>query len=116
MARQGCLDADLGRVLITYLAYHHDVGVGAQDVPKAGCESQADLGVDLHLVEAWYLVLDGILDGYDVLLWGVQLLEGCVERRGLTRAGRSRNQGGPVGPAEDGLEALIVPLLKARLP
>src|SRR5215203_5072475 len=110
MARQGRLDTDLGRVLVAYLAYHHDVGIGAQDVPQAGGEGQADLGVDLHLVEAWYLVLDGVLDGYDVLLRGVQLLEGCVERRGLTRAGRSRNQGGPVRPAEDCLETLVVPL------
>src|SRR5215213_3624427 len=112
VARQGRLDADLGRVLIAYLAYHHDIGVGAQDIPQAGCESQADLWVDLHLVEAWYLVLNGILDGYDVLLRGVQLLEGCVERRGLARSGRPRNQGGPVRPAEDGLETLVVPLLE----
>src|SRR5215213_4901631 len=116
MSRKGRLDADLGRVHITYLAYHHYVGVGAQDVPQARGEGQADLGVDLHLVEARYLVLDGVLDGYDVLLRGVQLLEGCVERRGLTRAGRPRNQGSPVRPAEDGLETLIVLLLEAQLP
>src|SRR5215211_3971721 len=116
MACKGRLDADLGRVLVTYLAYHHYVGVGAQDVPQAGGEGQADRGVDLHLVEAWYLVFDRVLDGYDVLLRGVQLFEGRVERRGLARAGRSRNQGGPVRPAEDGLETLIVSLLEAQLP
>src|SRR5215207_10565872 len=98
MSRQGRLDADLGRVLVAYLAYHHDVGVGAQDVPQAGGEGQADLGVDLHLVEARYLVFDRVLDGYDVLLRGVQLLEGRVERRGLARAGRTRNQRSPVRP------------------
>ena len=88
---------------------------------RAGCSSglRRRSGrplVDLHLVEAWYLVLDGVLDGYDVLLRGVQLLEGGVERRGLARAGRPRNQGGPVRPAEDGLETLVVPLLEAQFP
>src|SRR5215217_3096456 len=116
MARQGSLDADLCRVLVTDLAYHHYVRVGAQDVPQAGGEGQADLWVDLHLVEARYLVLDRILDGYDVLLRGVQLLEGCVERRRLARAGRPRNQGSPVGPAEDSLKTLIVSLPEAQLP
>src|SRR5215212_1609568 len=116
MARKGCLDADLGRVLVAYLAYHHYVGVGAQNVPQAGGEGQADRGVDLHLVEARYLVLDGVLNSNDVLLRGVQLFESCVERRGLARAGWSRNQGGPVRPAEYGLETLIVPLLEAQLP
>src|SRR5215213_49630 len=116
VARQGRLDADLGRVLIAYLAYHHYVGVGAQDVPQAGCKSQANRGVDLHLVQAGYLVLDRVLDGYDVLLRGVQLFECGVERRGLARTCRPRNQGGPVRPAEHGLETLVVPLLEAQLP
>src|SRR5215207_11255459 len=115
MSRQGRLDADLGRVLVAYLAYHHDVGVGAQDVSQTGGEGQADLGVDLHLVEARYLVLDRVLDGYDVLLRRVQLFEGGVERRGLARAGRPRYQGGPVRPAEHSLETLVVPLLEAQL-
>src|SRR5215208_4473474 len=35
MARQGRLDADLGSVLVAYLAYHHDVRVSAQDIPQA---------------------------------------------------------------------------------
>src|SRR5215212_4895783 len=34
MARQGRLDTDLGRVLVTYLAYHHDVRVSAQNIPQ----------------------------------------------------------------------------------
>src|SRR5918997_2243346 len=116
MARQGSLDADLGRILVAYLAYHHDVGVGAQDVPQAGGEGQADLGVDLHLVEAWYLLLDRVLDGYDVLLRGIQLFEGGVKRRGLARTCGPRNQGSPVRPAEHSLETLVVPLLEAQLP
>src|SRR5215217_409046 len=116
MARQGSLDADLCRVLVTDLAYHHYVRVGAQDVPQAGGEGQAHLWIDLHLVEAPYLVLDRVLDGYDVLLRGVQLFEGGVERRGLARAGRPRNQGSPVRPAEDGLETIVVPMLEAQLP
>src|SRR5215217_9373973 len=60
VARQRSLDADLGRLLVAYLAYHHDVGIGAQDVPQAGGEGQADLRVDLDLVEARYLVLDRV--------------------------------------------------------
>ena len=79
--RQGGLDADLGGVHVAYLAYHHDIGVGAQDAPQAGGEGQTGLGVDLDLVQAGYLVLHGILDGYDVLLRGVELVEGGVERR-----------------------------------
>src|SRR5919112_2951683 len=34
VARQGRLDADLGRVLVAYLAYHHDVWIGTQDIPQ----------------------------------------------------------------------------------
>src|SRR5829696_2714679 len=115
MARQGGLDAYLGRLHVAYLADHHDVGVGAQDVPQTRGEGQADLGVDLDLVQPRYLELHGVLDGYDVLLRGVDLVQGGVERGGLAATRRPGDQDGPVRPAEDGLVALVVPRREAQL-
>ena len=58
------------------------------------------LRVDLDLGDALDLVLDRVLDGDDVLVGRVDLLERGVQRGGLARARRAGDQHGAVGLGE----------------
>ena len=63
-------------------------------------EGEAGLQVHLELVDARELVLDRVLDRDDVALRLVDLVESRVERRGLARARRARDEHRAVGAAE----------------
>ena len=91
-------------VLIADLANEHDVGILAQDRPQRPCERQFDLAVDLCLVDAWYLVLDGILDRDDVRPLGSQRGQRRAQRRGLAGSGRADNENHPVLVTQEGLQ------------
>ena len=89
VAGEGRLDRDLGRLRVADLPHHDLVGVVAQDGAQAPGEGQALLLVDGDLGDPAELVLDGVLDGDDLVLLGTDLGEGRVEGRGLPE---------PVGP------------------
>ncbi len=89
------LDGDLGRLQIPDLSDHDHVGILAQDRPQPVGEGEVDLGVDLDLADPLELVLDGILDGDDVLVGGVDPGQGGVKGGGLAASGGSGDQGDP---------------------
>ena len=60
------LDGDLGGLEVADLADHDDVGILAQEGAQGVGEVEPDVLVDLHLVDADQVVLDGILGGGDV--------------------------------------------------
>jgi len=68
VTRQGRLDGDLGRLRVADLADHDLVGVMTEDGPQPAGEGQALLLVDRDLGDAVDLVLDGVLDGDDLVL------------------------------------------------
>src|SRR5215208_2053361 len=103
MSGQRRFDAGPGRLAVPYLPDHHHVGVSTQDAPEARREGQADLGVDLYLVDAAHAVLNGVLYGDDVLLWSVELFQGGVERCRLPATRRACHEYRPVGSSEDHL-------------
>ncbi len=66
MAGQRRLHGDLRGLQIAHFAHHDHVGVLAQDGAQQGGESQPDLRLGLHLVDAVELILDRVLDRDDV--------------------------------------------------
>ena len=55
-------------------------------------------GVNGHLHDALDLVFDRILDGNDLEFGAIDRLQPAVERGGLSRTGRARNEKNPVRP------------------
>src|SRR3989449_4519712 len=87
------------------------VGVLAEEGAEGGGEGAADFVVDLDLVDALEVVLDGVLGGHDVDVGGVDGMDGGVEGGGLARAGGAGDEDHAVGGADglfEGVEALGV--------
>ena len=98
------LDAHLGRLGVAHLADEDHVGGLPQHRPDDAGEVEADLVLDLHLVDAGEVVLDRVLGGDDLRVGAVELVERRVERGRLARAGRARHEDDAVGPADQVLE------------
>jgi hypothetical protein len=64
----------------------------AQHGPQDGGVVDADVALDGDLHDAVDVVLDGVLDGHDLDLGVLDLRQHRVERRGLARPGRTREQ------------------------
>ena len=62
---------------------------------------QVDLLLHLHLVDPRQAVLDRVLDGDDLVLGRVDLLQRGVQRGGLAAAGGPGHQDHPAGPVDD---------------
>ena len=97
MSSEGGANRDVGRLAIADLADHDHVGVLTNDVTQAGGKGQADLGIHVNLIDTVHLVLDGILDGDDLLVGEVDALQGRVERGGLAGTGGSGDEKNAVG-------------------
>ena len=106
MPGEGGLDGDLGRLQIADLTDHDHVGVLPDDVTEPGREGEADLRPDRDLVDAFQLVFDRVLDGDDLEVRAVDLVEAGVERGGFPGAGGTRDQDNAVGPVDQRLEGL----------
>ncbi len=78
------------RLLVADLADHDDVGILPEEGAQRAGEGEADLRLDVHLVDAADLVLDRILGREDVEVRLVDAVEARVERRRLaaSRSGR----------------------------
>ena len=60
------LNGVLGRFQVANFADQHDVGVVPQDAPQRCAERQADLRMDLDLVDAFELIFDRVFGGDDL--------------------------------------------------
>ncbi len=89
-------DGDIRRLVIANFTDHDDVRILAQDGTEGAGEIEADVALHRHLVDAGELVLDGVLDGDDVVFRAVQLLEDGIERGRLAGAGRAGDEDHPV--------------------
>src|SRR5690606_19075180 len=96
---------------IANLADHHDVRILAQNRAQAARERHLDFRVHLRLADPVDVVLDRILDGHDVARVVVDALERGVERRRLTRAGRTGDEQNAVRLVDE----LVHERLRARI-
>ena len=86
------LDGDLRGLEVADLADHDDVRVLAQEGAQRRGEGQADLGVDVDLVDARQLDFRRVLGGRDVGVFAVEDIEAGVQRHGLAAAGGAGHQ------------------------
>src|SRR5271167_1695910 len=106
MAGQRRLHRNLRGFEITDLADHNDVGILPQDRAQQAGKIEADLRLDLDLVDPCELVFDRVLDGHDIAGDRVQLEEPGVERRRLAAPCRARDQHHAVRQLEGVFDAL----------
>ena len=100
MAGERRLNGDLGGFAIAHLTDHDDVRILAQDGAQGVGKAQADLGMNLDLVDTAQLVLHRVFHGDDLGGLSIELAEGGIERGGLARAGGAGNQQDAVGPLQ----------------
>src|SRR3546814_2632500 len=94
------LHGDVGGLAVADFADHHDVGSLAQNRAQPRREVEPDLGMHLRLPHTIDGIFDLILDGQDVALAVVELLERRVERRRLARSGRAGDEDDAIGFGE----------------
>ena len=92
VAGQGRLNGDLGGFLIANFADHDFVRVMAQNGTQAAGECQAFFLVDGYLGDAAKLVFDWIFDGDDLVLVGLNFVDGSVQRGSFSGAGGTGDQ------------------------
>ncbi|MNG93232.1 hypothetical protein D3C79_521890 [compost metagenome] len=100
VAGDGAAQAYLHRLVVPHLPHQQDVRILAQGGAQHLGEGEADLGIDLHLVDPRQPVLHRIFHRDDLVAGLVELGEGAVERRGLAATGRSGHQDHAVGAFE----------------
>ena len=110
MAGERRARGDLGRLQVADLADHDDIGIEPDDGAQQGRETEPDLRVHLDLVDARELILDRVLDGDDLGLFGVEREQGGIERGGLARAGGAGDEQDAVGGGERVAEAVRSPV------
>src|SRR5579862_4658493 len=108
VAREAGVDGDVRRFHVANLADHDDVRRLAQHRAERRREGHADIRIDLHLVDACHLVLDGVFHGDDLAIRLVDVVEARVEGRGLARTGGARDEQDAVRQIEQALEDFLV--------
>ena len=107
-------DGDIGGFAVADFTHHDDVRVLAHDVAQARGEGQADLRVDVDLVDPVHLVLHRIFDGDDLLVGKVDAFERRIERGGFAAAGGPGDQKHAVRQAGEMLHALQHAVVEAQ--
>src|SRR5690349_4851785 len=86
------LDGDFRRLEVANFADHDDVRILAKEGAKRRGEREANLGVDVHLVDAGQIDFRRVFGRGDVGVFTVENVETGVERHGFTRAGRTGDE------------------------
>ena len=89
---QGRSNGDVCRFTVTDFTDEDDVRVLTKNRAKTSGKRQATFGIHRHLIDPGQFIFDRIFNRDDFFTWVVQLRETRVERGGLTRTGRSRDQ------------------------
>ena len=82
---------------------------------NAAGKGHADVRIHLHLVDAVHLILDRLLDGDDLAVGLVDVIEAGVERARFARTGRAGDEQDAVGQTEQPLEDFLVVAQKSEL-
>ena len=90
------VDGDMRSFLVSDFADEDLVRIVAQNSAQAAGEGETLFLVDRNLGDALELIFDRIFDRDDLVFVVLISLSDGVERRGLTRAGRTRDQHHPV--------------------
>ena len=116
MARERRLDAHLGRLGVAHLPHQDHVGGLPQHGSDDPREIEADLVLDLHLIDAGEVILDRIFRGDDLGVGAVELVERGVERGRLARARRTGDEDDAVGAANQVFELPEIVFGEPQLP
>ena len=84
VAGEGRIDRNLRGLEISDFTNHDNVWRLTEHRAQGGGEGHADVALDLHLVDTGHLVFDGILDGDDLTVRLVDVIQRRVKRGGLT--------------------------------
>ena len=106
MTGEGRLHRDLRRLAIADLAHQHHVGILPQDRAQCCGEGEACLFLHLHLHDPLHPVLHRVFDRHDVDALALDLVDARVERGGLSRPGRARDEDDPLAEFQQPLDPL----------
>ena len=95
-------------------ADHDHVGRLPQDAAEQFGEVQVDGRVDLRLADSGYRIFDRILDGVDLALAIVEVVDTRIKRRGLAAARRPRDQDQAAGIVKQLHQVIVVALDEAQ--
>ena len=100
VAGESRLDGDLGRLRIPDLTHHDLVGIVPQNGAQSAGKGQPLLLVHRNLGDPLELVFDGILDGNDLVFFGLDLRNRGIQGGRLAAAGGTGDQHHPVRLAD----------------
>ena len=109
MTRQGRFHTDLPGLIIPDLADHNDIRVLPKKSLQRSGKCQPDVGMDLHLVDAHEVELNGVFRRTDIDSGRVESLKGGVERRRLAAACRAGDEDHAIWCRKSSFQ--IIPLL-----
>src|SRR5260221_4870071 len=115
MAGQCRMDGDICHLLIACLDDKNDIGILSHDRSENPGEGEADLWLDLNLVNIVQLKLDRVFDSQNILLLCWQAQQRSVECGRLAAACRSGNQKNPIGTVQDASQLPIDSLAKTEV-
>ena len=104
---EGGLDGILCGFRIADFTDEDNVGVMAEDASQGGGKRQTDLRMDLDLIDAIELVLDGVFGRDDLVLGGSDLQQRAVQSRGFSGTGGAGDQDNSVWDSDEFTEDSI---------
>ena len=106
MARQRRFHADLPGLIIPDLADHDDIRILPEKSLQSSGKCQSDVGMDLDLVDAHEVELNGVFRRTDIDRGRVESLKGGVKRRRLAAACRAGDKDHAVRGREGGFQPI----------
>ena len=76
VAGERSVDGHLSRLFVANLTDQDDIRIVPQEAPQAAGKIQPDAVIDLHLADAFQVVLDGIFDGQNLDGLGLNHVQG----------------------------------------